>query len=74
MTEKQLEKSGLPTEFIMSQKINIRDLMRVSKCGSGFHLWISPKLVRAYTLERGDRLMVRIEEVRYHNLREVIEK
>ena len=60
--------------LVMSKKINIRDLFRVSKCSSGLHLWVSPKLIKVFHLERGDQLMIRIEEVRYHNLREVIEE
>lgn len=61
----------IPKEFVMQQKIGIRDLFRVSKCSKGLHVWIPPKIIAAWCLEAGDQLLIRIEEVRYDNLREV---
>ena len=58
-------------KFVMFKKINVRDLFRISKCSTGLHIWVSPKLIEAFNLQRGDKLWIRIEEVRYHNLREV---
>ena len=73
MSENDGKKTKTPTIFIQSQKINIRYLFRVSKCGSGLHVWIPPKLIAAFTLEAGDELFINIDEVRYDNLREVVE-
>jgi len=59
------------TEFVQFKKINIRDLYKISKCGTGLHIWIPKHVIEHFFLERGDQLWIKVEEVRYHNLREV---
>jgi hypothetical protein len=56
---------------VFFQKMNIRDLYGCASCGNGLHITIPAKLVRAYDIEPGDELLLRIEEVRYGNLREI---
>jgi len=52
------------------EKLNLRDIYRAAKCGSGLHLKIPPKIVRAFELETGDEILLTLHEVRYARLRE----
>ena len=59
---------------VFFQKMNIRDLYGCASCGNGLHITIPAKLVRAFDIESGDELLLKIEEVRYGNLREIQKK
>lgn len=52
------------------EKMEIRTLIGVGKCGRGFHLKIPPKIARAYDLESGDTIRVHLMEVRHATIRE----
>ena len=47
------------------EKMGIRDLFKVAKCGHGVHLKIPPKIERAFDLESGDTIRVHLVEVRH---------
>lgn len=59
---------------VLFQKMNIRDLFQCASCGNGLHITIPAKLVRAWNIETGDELLIRIEEVKYGNIREIPER
>jgi hypothetical protein len=59
---------------VFFQKMNIRDLFPCASCGNGLHITIPAKLCRAFNIEPGDELLIRIEEVKYGNLRELPER
>lgn len=59
---------------VLFQKMNIRDLFQVASCGNGLHITIPAKLVRAWDIQSGDELLIRIEEVKYSNVREIPER
>jgi hypothetical protein len=63
----------IPTKFVSEQKMGIRDFFRLSKCSGGLHIWIPPNIIEHFNLEAGDQVYVRLDEVQYHNLREVQE-
>ena len=46
------------------EKMGIRTLIDVAKCGRGLHLKIPPKIERAYDLESRDQIFVHLIEVR----------
>ena len=52
------------------EKMGIRTLIDVAKCGSGVHLKIPPKIERAYDLETGDTILLQMIEVRHATIRE----
>ena len=52
------------------EKLGIRDLWKVAKCGHGVHLKIPPKIERAYELESGDQIFVHLIEVRRATIRD----
>lgn len=55
------------------EKLGIKDIYRVAKCGQGFHLKIPPKIARAFELESGDEIYLTLHEVRYKRMRETEE-
>ena len=55
----------------MSKKLGTRTWLPVAKCGSGLHMKIPPKIVRAENIETGDMIFVHLVEVRYGTVREV---
>jgi len=52
------------------EKMGIRTLINVAKCGNGLHLKIPAKVTRAYDLESGDTILVQLLEVRHATSRE----
>ena len=69
MTDYEGSENGKSEVFF--QKINVRDLFTTASCGNGLHVTVPAKLVRAFDIESGDELLIRIEEVRYGNVREI---
>ena len=59
---------------VFFQKMNIRDLFQTASCGNGLHITIPAKLVRAFDIQSGDELLIRIEEVKYDNVRMIPER
>ena len=55
------------------EKMNLRDIYRVAKCGQGLHMKIPPKIARAFELETGDEILLTLHEVRYARIRETEE-
>jgi len=70
----EFESSEKDENAVFFQKMNIRDLYGCASCGNGIHITIPAKLVRAFDIQPGDELLIRIEEVQYSNIREVREK
>lgn len=66
------EKTEESTVFF--QKMNVRDLFGTAACGNGIHITIPARLCHAFDIQPGDELLIRIEEVRYSNLREIPER
>lgn len=54
----------------LENKMNIRSIFSVAKCGGGFHIKISPRIAKAFKLESGDEVLVTFHEVRYATIRE----
>ena len=52
------------------EKMNLRDIYRVAKCGQGLHMKIPPKIARAFDLETGDEILVTLHEVKHTRMRE----
>lgn len=63
----------METEIIekLSQKMDIRTILRVAKCGTGLHFKIPTRIAKLYFLESGDEVHVQMKIVRYHNVREI---
>lgn len=59
---------------VLFQKMNIRDLFGTASCGNGIHITIPARLCHAFDIQPWDELLIRIEEVRYSNLRDIPER
>lgn len=73
----QSEEQDDEKNLVMSQKMDIRGLFRLSKCGkhndgsNGLHIWIKKGVIDSYSLEAGDHVVLQIKEVQYANLRDI---
>lgn len=52
------------------EKLGIRTILSLAKCGRGLHVKIPPKIERAYDLESGDTILLQLIEVRHATIRE----
>ena len=54
----------------LTQKMDIRTVLKAAKCSGGLHMKLPSRIVRLYTLETGDELHVQFKLVRYCSIRE----
>jgi len=53
-----------------TEKMGISTILRVARCGDGFHFRIPARIVKAWDLERGDEIHVDLKTLRRYTEKE----